>query len=135
MVLVDSAVWIGLLRAQETGPVALLRKLLEAGEAAVTPVIIQEILQGATSPESLEKLRRHFLALPILEPRRGAETYVSAAALYARCRWQGLTPRSPHDCLIVQLAVEHNVPLLHDDRDFETLARVEPGLQLLPRTC
>ncbi len=51
--------------------------------------------------------------------------------LYARCRWKGITPRSPHDSLIAQLAIEHRPPLLQDDRDFKQIARVEPALTLL----
>lgn len=41
MVLVDSTVWIDLLRNQATPPVARLRALLAAGEALVAPVIVQ----------------------------------------------------------------------------------------------
>jgi hypothetical protein len=131
MVLVDTTVWIALLRNQASPPVARLRVLLALGEALVAPVIIQELLQGASSPANLERLRSHFLALPILEPRPGAATHAAAGALYTRCRWAGVTPRSPHDCLIAQLAIENSVPLLHDDRDFEALAGVEPKLMLM----
>lgn len=131
MVLVDTTVWIDLLRDRATPPVSLLKRLLRAGEAAIAPVILQELLQGASSPENFERLRKHFVALPLVAPRSPAATHVAAAALYARCRWQGFTPRSPHDCLIAQLAVEHKLPLLHDDRDFERLAQVEPGLRLV----
>lgn len=133
MVLVDTTVWVDLLRNRDTGPVAGLKRLLRAGEAAVAPVVLQELLQGASSPESFERLRAHFTALPLFKPKRDAGTHVAAAALYARCRWKGFTPRSPHDCLIAQLAVEYKVPLLHDDRDFESLARTEPKLKLIPR--
>ena len=133
MVLVDTTVWLDFLRNRDTKPVARLKRLLQAGEAAIAPVILQELLQGASSPENFERLRTHFAALPSLKPKSDAATHVAAAALYARCRWQGLTPRSPHDCLIAQLCVEHKAPLLHDDRDFETLSRVEPKLKLIPR--
>lgn len=109
----------------------MLERLLGLGEAAVAPVIVQEILQGASSPDSLARLRTHFLALPLLEPRSNGHTHANAGELYARCRWAGTTPRSPHDCLIAQLAVEHGVALLHDDRDFEAIARVEKRLQLV----
>lgn len=131
MILVDSTVWIDLLRAGSGKAVARLRDLLDTGEAAVAPVIVQEILQGAASKESLERLREHFLSLPMLIPTDPAGTYAAAGALYARCRWQGITPRSPHDCLIAQVAVEHGVTLLPDDRDFEQIARVELALMLL----
>ncbi len=131
MVLVDSTVWIALLRNQASVPVARLRALLAQGDAAVAPVIVQELLQGASSPANLERLRGHFLALPMLEASPGAATHAAAGELYARCRWAGVTPRSPHDCLIAQLAVEHGVPLLHDDRDFEAIAGVETRLVLM----
>lgn len=131
MVLVDSTVWIGLLRNQDSKPVARLRMLLAQGDAVLAPVIVQELLQGASSLANLERLRAHFLALPMLEARPGAVTHAAAGALYARCRWAGVTPRSPHDCLIAQLAVENGVPLLHDDRDFEAIAGVETRLVLL----
>lgn len=35
------------------------------------------------------------------------------------------------DRLIAQLAIEYRAPLLHDDRYFEEIARVEPALVLL----
>lgn len=133
MVLVDTTVWLDFLRNRDTKPVARLKRLLQAGEAAIAPVILQELLQGASSPENFERLRAHFIALPFLKPKNDAATHVAAAGLYARCRWRGITPRSPHDYLIAQLCVEHKMPLLHDDRDFEMLARVEPKLKLVPR--
>lgn len=131
MVLVDTTVWIDLLRAVQSPAVATLRRLLEEGSVVTTPVVVQEILQGASNPASLQRLREHFLSLPMVEPLPGGLTYASAGELYARCRWQGLTPRSPHDCLIAQIAIDHGVALLHDDRDFAALARVDPRLQLL----
>lgn len=132
MVLVDTTVWLDFLRNHDTKSVAQLKKLLQVGDAAIAPVILQELLQGASNPENFEKLRIHFTALPTLRPK-GDTTHIAAAALYARCRWRGITPRSPHDCLIAQLCVEHKMPLLHDDRDFEMLASVEPKLKLVPR--
>ena len=133
MILVDSTVWIDLLRSRETLPVARLRKLLELGEAAASPVIAQEVLQGATNPQSFSKLRRYFMGLPLLGARRTVELHIEAAQLYARARWRAITPRSPHDCLIAVTAIHDEVPLLHDDRDFEHLTTVEPRLKLVPR--
>jgi predicted nucleic acid-binding protein len=34
--------------------------------------------------------------------------------------------------LIAQIAIEHEALLVHNDRDFFTLAKVEPRLQLFP---
>lgn len=130
MVLVDTTVWVDLLREQRTPPTRQLRRLLDRNEAAIAPVIYQELLQGAASPEKLAKLRDYFGELPSLVPADSMATHQAAAELYARCRWRGITPRSPHDCLIAQSAIEHGVRLLHDDRDFEAIAQVEPRLKL-----
>ena len=130
MVLVDSSVWIDLLRAHLTPSTTVLRKLLEGHDAALTPVVYQEILQGAASVERFVTLRAYFSTLPFLLPVHPVSTYEKAAELYVRCRSRGYTPRSPHDCLVARIAIEHHARLLHDDRDFETLASVEPKLKL-----
>ncbi len=52
------------------------------------------------------------------------------ASLYARCRRAGVTPRSTIDCLLAQIAIEHNLLLLHSDRDFPRIAAVVPELKL-----
>ena len=132
MVLVDTTVWIDLLREQRTPATAVLMRLLDMGEAAVTPVIVQEILQGANTAKAFERLSRRFLAFPRLGETNSISHHAAAARLYARARWKGITPRSPHDCLIAAVAVAGGVPPLRDDRDFDLLATVEPRLVLLP---
>lgn len=128
--LVDSSVWIALLRGSVSPSTTRLRTLLLDGDALITPVIVQELLQGAASASQLARLREHFLALPMLVPKDPLATYAAAGALYARCRWAGVTVRSPHDCLIAQVAMEFSVPLLHDDADFVRIASIEPRLVL-----
>jgi predicted nucleic acid-binding protein len=132
VVLVDSSVWIDLLRGRETAQTHALRKLVQADEAALAPVIYQEILQGAGSPDRLDRLRATFRTLPFLLPKHAIEIYAAAAGLYVRCRQLGITPRSPHDCLVARIAVEHGVALLHDDRDYESLSLAEPALKFHP---
>lgn len=131
MILVDSTVWIDLLRNRASIQVARLRRLIEFGEAAAAPVIVQEVLQGAADRPAFVKLRRYFMGIPLAGTSRTVELHVAAADLYARARWRAITPRSPSDCLIAIIAVEANMPLLHDDRDFERLAGIEPGLKLV----
>lgn len=132
MVLVDSSVWIALLRDLDTAPTRILRALLSTARAALSPMIYQEILQGAASERHFDTLRRYFGTQPLLAPRHPVRTHESAAEIFARCRWRGITPRSTCDCLIAQTAIEHDVPLLTDDRDFLAIASVEPRLRLHP---
>jgi len=131
VVLVDTTVWIDWLRGRTSPPVARLAALLDEGDAALAPVILQELLQGAVDTAALLVLRRRFSALPVLTPKRTLDVHADAGALYARCRWAGVTPRSPHDCLIAATALAAGVQLLHDDRDFDRIADVVPGLRLL----
>ena len=131
MYLVDTSVWID---AQSPRPRAKGRRLqeLERSGAAygLTGGILQEILQGVRDEISFRKTRARFSGLRIYHPLDEVETHAAAALLYARCRWRGLTPRSSNDCLIAQIAIDHDLTLLHDDADYEKIARVEPRLKL-----
>ncbi|MGI0501264.1 PIN domain-containing protein [Arthrospira sp. PCC 8006] len=49
-------------------------------------------------------------------------TWVAAARIYYDLQRQGLTVRSSIDCCIAQLAIAHQLILIHNDRDFETIA-------------
>ncbi len=53
-------------------------------------------------------------------------SWQEAARIYYDLRRQGLTIRSPIDCCIAQAALENNLLLVHNDRDFETIAQVRP---------
>jgi len=130
--LVDSSVWIAYLRGDNLVEVALLSEALERGEPVwLAPPILQEVLQGADSPERFTRWDRVLGELPMViapDPREGAR---GAAHLYARCRWAGVTPRSANDCLIATHAIHASMPLLHRDRDFGLIAGVEPKLMLV----
>ena len=52
-----------------------------------------------------------------------ATDYDDATALYRRCRRQGETVRKLIDCLIASAAIRAGVPVLHNDTDFDVLAR------------
>lgn len=130
MVLVDSTAWINLLRQRDSAHVGALRELLVHRSAAISPLIYQEVVQAAASPGHFRQLNGYFSTLPVLQADSPMRLHEVAAQLYARCRWAGITPRNGYDCVIAQTAVEHEVPLLAEDRDFEAIARVEPRLRL-----
>jgi predicted nucleic acid-binding protein/Arc/MetJ family transcription regulator len=130
--LVDSSVWIAYLRGDNLIEVELLTEALEHGAPVwLAPPILQEVLQGADSPDRFNRWDRVLGELPMViapDPREAAR---SAANLYARCRWAGVTPRSANDCLIATHAILGGMPLLHCDRDFGLIASVEPKLILV----
>lgn len=132
MYLVDTSVWINLYRGLQTQATQILAALLKDEiPYSVTGIIIQEVLQGAKTEQDFLKLKSYFSTQKTCHPAHPVETYAEAAQLYFRCRRKGITIRSTIDCLIAQLAVENELILLHDDRDFIEIARVEQKLVLL----
>ena len=130
--LVDSSVWIGYLRGEHPIEVQILIDALEGGEPLwLAPPILQEILQGAASPDRFNRWDRVLGELPMIIAPDGREAARSAAHLYARCRRAGVTPRSANDCLIAIHAILGGIPLLHRDRDFDLIASIEPRLALV----
>jgi predicted nucleic acid-binding protein len=133
--LVDSSVWVSFLRGDSMPEVDLLATALERGDPVwLAPPILQEVLQGADSPERFARWDRVMGDLPMLVEKDSAAAARAAAHLYARCRWAGVTPRSANDCLITVHAIAGRMALLHRDRDFVAIARIEPKLVLLPAT-
>lgn len=131
MYLADSSAWIDFAGPRPQAVGVRLRKLIESGEPVfLTGVIYQEVLQGARDEVRFRRHREWLLAQAFVHPSHPVETYDAAARLYAQCRWQGLTVRKSTACLIASIAIEHNLSLLHDDRDFEKIATIEPRLKL-----
>ncbi|HET7157642.1 MAG TPA: PIN domain-containing protein [Burkholderiales bacterium] len=133
MLLVDSSVWIDFLAGRKTKAVEYFRERLEARETfALTELIYLEVLQGVREPDKAKKISNYLRAQLLLTPRGVLQTYDAAANLYRRCRAAGIAVRSMIDCLIAQMAAEYGAVLLHNDRDYEHIARVEPKLKLAP---
>lgn len=131
MLLVDSSVWIDRSRGAETDATRYVDMREGQEEVALTGVIYQEVLQGARSDRGFDALRDMLSAMLLLEPREWS-TYEIAAILYRRARRAGFTIRKPNDCLIAAIALEHGALLVHNDRDFNALAQIEPALLVYP---
>lgn len=130
MILVDTSAWIGYLRGDERPAGARLQTLLNRGvPVAVTSVVAQELLQSVATAEAFERLERYLASQVRVEPSDPWLAAVEAARIYGACRAAGVTVRSTVDCLIARIAIEHDMLLLHDDRDFEEMARVVSDLR------
>ena len=120
MILLDTSAWVEFLR--NTGsPVCHLVEELLADEIAVCDPVRMEILAGARDEAEFLRLRR-LLARATTIPVQATD-YDAAAVLYGRCRRQGETVRKLIDCLIAAVAIRAGVPILHNDADFDVLAR------------
>jgi predicted nucleic acid-binding protein len=131
VILVDTSIWIDFLRGESSPEVERLDVMMTVGlPFGITGVIYQEILQGADSEQSFSRLAEYFGTQRFFHALDPVETHARAAELYARCRRSGITVRSTIDCLIAQIAIEHDLELLHSDRDFDNLASVINELRI-----
>ena len=121
MTIVDTTVWIDFFRGTDTPEVRELQRLINASEdVCVCGVILTEVLQGiredkdhAAAADAFDA----FLFLPMTQ-----RTFVRAADLYRTLRRRGSTIRNAVDCMIASVAIEHDIPLLHNDQDFDAIA-------------
>ncbi len=130
MILVDTSIWIDFIRHRDNLQTERLRQILEnAAEVVTCPPILQEILQGARSEADFRSLRALLAHIPLIDASSATASAIASAELFARCRWKGLTLRSPLDCSIAHTAIENNAVLFHHDRDFLAISEIAPKLK------
>jgi predicted nucleic acid-binding protein len=120
VILIDTSAWVEFLRGTGSPICDRVEALLD-GEIATCDAIRMEVLAGARDEHHLGRLRR-LLARTAVLPTTPAD-YDEAAALFRRCRREGYTLRRLIDCLIASVAIRAAVPILHNDGDFDVLAR------------
>lgn len=129
MYLVDSSVWIDFLRNKQNSTVQKFTEILDTKMPyGITHLIYQELLQGAATSKDFKQLVEYLGTQRFFEPKNNIASYAAAAQIYFDCRRAGITIRSTIDCLIAQIAIEHNLVLLHNDKDFIDIAKICPSL-------
>ena len=122
MILVDTTVWIDFFRGRDTTQVRNLERLIGDNEdICVCGVILTEVLQGIREDKDYAAASfrfESFIYLPM-----GQMTFKKAAEIYRTLRRKGVTIRNAVDCMIAAVAIEHDIPLLHHDRDFSPIAQ------------
>ena len=130
MILVDTSVWVEFFRQTDSPQDRRLTGLIEDGEdIAITGIVLTEILQGIRHERELRAARGYLLRFPLVEPM-SVFTYLRAAEIYRACRRRGLTVRGSVDCIIAAICIDHDVPILHRDADFDRIAAIS-GLKVL----
>ncbi len=121
MILVDSSAWIDFLRDTGSPAGEQLAQLLSIDESvAITAAIEMEILAGARDEVHLLNLRRLLARATLIETM--PSDFSDAAMIYRTCRREGRTVRRMIDCLIAAAGRRLDLPLLHADSDFDTIA-------------
>lgn len=118
MLLVDSSVWVEDFRGH-----LRVTDYVRSDEIATCPLVMQEALQGVRSERAWREVWQTLSAAALLEPSIDLDLFIEAAQLYRKGRSAGFTIRKSADCVIAAIAIAHDMPVLHADRDFDTIAR------------
>jgi predicted nucleic acid-binding protein len=122
MILVDTSVWVLILRDKTGSVVAAFRKRVGSEISVLSRFNQLELLQGAKNLKEWRVLEDYLSTQIYLEA--SADTWREAARIYFDLRRKGVTINSAVDCCIAQIALESDALLLHCDQDFERIAKV-----------
>ena len=123
IVLVDTSVWIDHFNGILSKKTKLLHNLLEHEAEVVTcPPIIQELLQGIKDDNTYGFIKDYLIKSSILQIDF-TQASIGAAELYRSLRKKGITIQKSFDCLIAYFAIYFNIPLLHNDKDFDLISK------------
>jgi hypothetical protein len=130
IVVPDTSAWVEFFR--DTGhPIAdaVATALEGSDDVLLTDCVYMEILAGARTQNELEGLVETFSQFPVIH--LGNEDFARAAKIYRDCRDAGRTLRSQIDCLIAVPVINAGAQILHNDKDFDAIARYS-ALRIYP---
>jgi predicted nucleic acid-binding protein len=125
VILVDTSVWIDYFNGIESEYTNSLDQLLTADTVLLGDIILTELLQGFDSDKDFLLAKRALDPLDCVHIG-GKSLAVQAASNFRFLRSRGITIRKTVDMLIASWCIEHQVGLLHNDRDFDQIATLLP---------
>jgi len=127
MILVDTSILISFFKGLNKEGTQKLKMILRQGiPFGINSLIFQEVLQGSASEKEYMVLKQYLETQRFYHLKDPVESFAKAARIYMDSRKKGVTVRSTIDCLIAETALEHDLFLLHDDRDFDEIAEIVP---------
>jgi len=124
LTLIDTSAFIEFLNRTGSREDQIIEKLIaNDDEIAIPDISLTEILQGIRDEKEYADVKTSLLTFPILS-LIGSNSYIAAANLYRKCRKKGATVRNTVDLLVAQITIEQKATLLHNDRDFEAIAKI-----------
>lgn len=120
--IIDTSVWVDYFNAVINDKTDAADNLLEQRSVIILPLILQEILQGIRERQMFETIKGSLLSLNFLQ-YNPIESAIGAASLYRFLQRKGITVRKPNDCLIAVICINNDTPLLHNDKDFDNIAK------------
>ena len=131
MILADTSVLIGYFKNSKGISCDKMNYIVDTDMPyGICRYVYQELLQGAANQKEYELLKEYLDTLPFYDLLYGKQSFENAALMYMNCRRKGITVRSTIDLLIVEIAIENNLYLLHNDIDFENITKIYKNLKI-----
>ena len=124
MVLIDISIWINVFKDKNGVYTSDLYQELGGRDIVLTRFQQLELLQGCRNENEWQKLGEYLDGQDYVEMH--STTWQAAARIYFDLRKKGITIRNVVDCCIAQIAMEHRILLIHDDRDFTVIGDHRP---------
>jgi len=132
LILVDTSVIIDSFKGNMNEKAELFKRILKQGISfGIASYTYQEVLQGARDEAEYKKLNEYLSTQHIYFLPQVIETYEKAASIIFLLKRRGVTVRSSIDALIALTAIENDLLLLHNDRDYDAMAEKMPKLHIL----
>ncbi len=125
MILVDSSVWIDYFNGKPTWQTDLLDRSLSQDHIVIGDLILTEVLQGFKSDRDYA-VAKSFLSELDVRRMGGYQIAIQSADIYRQLRKAGVTVRKTIDVIIATFCIAGDLPLLHDDKDFEPISKYFP---------
>jgi predicted nucleic acid-binding protein len=122
MILVDSSVWIDYFLGRDSPQVEILDGSLGVRAVGVGDLILTEVLQGFRADKDYRIARTIMDELTIFD-MLGKDMAIKSAENFRKLRKRGITIRKTADVIIATYCIEHGLPLLFSDKDFEPFVK------------
>jgi predicted nucleic acid-binding protein len=122
MILVDSSVWVDFFNGKKTRQTDWLDSSLGNTPLIMGDLILTEVLQGFQKDKDFRIARDLFLEMPFMA-MGGRDLALKSALNYRTLRKKGVTVRKTIDVMIGTFCIHYQLPLLHDDRDFDPMVK------------
>ena len=120
MIVVDSSVWIDYFNGKKTPQTDWLDSALGNTPVLMGDLILTEVLQGFQNNKEFKVAKDLLLGMPFI-PMVGRAIALQSAENYRSLRRRGATVRRTIDVIIGTFCIHYQLPLLHDDRDFDPI--------------
>jgi predicted nucleic acid-binding protein len=122
MIVVDSSVWIDYFNGKKTPQTDWLDYSIGDTPVIIGDLILTEVLQGFQNNKEFKVAKDLLLGMPFM-PMVGRAIALKSDENYRSLRRRGVTVRKTIDVIIGTFCIYYQLPLLHDDRDFDPMVK------------